>query len=456
MHTEPQARAAETVGLAAVRGRKAFAAVTLVMAAVFLVYWQTSASMVQTWARSETFKHCFLVLPAVLWFVWQARARLAATAIRPWWPALIPLAAAGALWLIGELANSLAPTQWAMVLMVPSAIVALFGVGWGRILGFPLAFLFFAVPFGEAITPTLIDWTADFTVGALSATGVPVFREGQHFVIPSGRWSVVEACSGVRYLMASVVVGVLYAWTIYRSPVRRALFIGASIVVPIVANWLRAYLIVMIGHLSSNRLAVGVDHFIYGWVFFGIVIGLMLWIGDPLARGPRRRADAHGSAEPKHTGDFQPRRKTAAVGADARSGWTADSGLADRERVLAGVDGQAAIAAGIGFRVRRLGRSVAPGRELDAGTGGTGPDPGADILSGRRHRYSLHRLLSGPAARARTGEFDESAAARFGTGHPDRTRAHRRPIRIGRGFDSHGHHPRWRAATADMALVLAG
>jgi len=129
------------------------------------------------------------------------------------------------------------------------------------------------------MTPTLIDWTADFTVAALAATGIPVFREGQHFVIPSGRWSVVEACSGVRYLMASVLIGVLYAWTMYRSPIRRALFIGASVLVPILANWARAYLIVMTGHLSSNALAVGVDHLIYGWVFFGLVIGAMFWIG---------------------------------------------------------------------------------------------------------------------------------------------------------------------------------
>jgi len=279
MHTEPHSNAAEVARLAESRALKAFAAVALVMAAVFVAYWPTSVSMVETWARSESYKHCFLVVPAVLWFVWQSRARLAAAPTAPWWPALIPLAGTGALWLTGELASALAPAQWALVLTVPLAVLALYGIHWARILAFPLAFLLFAVPFGEALTPTLIDWTADFTVAALSAVGVPVFREGQHFVIPSGRWSVVEACSGIRYLMASVVVGVLYAWTLYRSPVRRALFIGAAIVVPIFANWMRAFLIVMIGHLSSNRLAVGVDHFIYGWVFFGIVIGLMFWIG---------------------------------------------------------------------------------------------------------------------------------------------------------------------------------
>jgi EpsI family protein len=58
------------------------------------------------------------------------------------------------------------------------------------------------------------------------------------------------------------------------------LFIALSIAVPIVANFVRAYMIVMIGHLSGMKLAVGVDHFIYGWVFFGVVITLLFWLGS--------------------------------------------------------------------------------------------------------------------------------------------------------------------------------
>jgi EpsI family protein len=36
----------------------------------------------------------------------------------------------------------------------------------------------------------------------------------------------------------------------------------------------------MIAHLSSMRLALGVDHLIYGWVFFGFVMLLLFWIGS--------------------------------------------------------------------------------------------------------------------------------------------------------------------------------
>jgi EpsI family protein len=141
-------------------------------------------------------------------------------------------------------------------------------------------FTLFAAPIGDFLMPTMMRHTSDFTVAALRVTGIPVYREGLQFVIPSGRWSVVEACSGLRYLIASMVLGCLFAYLSYRSLLRRAAFIAASIVTPIVANWLRAYMIVMIGHYSGMKLAVGVDHLIYGWIFFGIVMLALFWIGS--------------------------------------------------------------------------------------------------------------------------------------------------------------------------------
>src|SRR5438552_85220 len=112
---------------------------------------------------------------------------------------------------------------------------------------------------GEALIPPLMEWTADFTVAALQLSGIPVFREGLFFTIPSGNWSVVEGCSGVRYLIASFTVGVLFAYLSYRRAWKRLLFAAMSIIVPIIANGMRAYLIVMIAHLSNNQLAHGVD-----------------------------------------------------------------------------------------------------------------------------------------------------------------------------------------------------
>jgi EpsI family protein len=47
----------------------------------------------------------------------------------------------------------------------------------------------------------------------------------------------------------------------------------------LLANWLRAYSIVMIGHLSNNRLMTNEDHIVFGWVLFGSIMLLMYWLG---------------------------------------------------------------------------------------------------------------------------------------------------------------------------------
>jgi exosortase A len=249
------------------------------VAAILFVFSETMISMVGIWRDSESFTHGFVVAPIALWLAWRRRHELAVTSVRPYWPGLLVLGGAGFLWLLGSLADANVVKHFALVVMLQSTVLVVLGLEVSRVLAFPLLFLLFAVPFGQALVPQLMDWTADFTVFALKLTGVPVYREGNSFVIPSGNWSVVEACSGIRYLVASLMAGTLFAYLTYRSLSRRVLFVVASIVVPILANWLRAYGIVMLGHVSGNKLATGVDHMIYGWIFFGAVLFLMFWVG---------------------------------------------------------------------------------------------------------------------------------------------------------------------------------
>lgn len=251
----------------------------MVIAAVLLLFRSTGLAMVSIWERSETFAHAFLVPPIVLWMVWRRRETLATMQPRPALWVLLPMAGAALLWLLAELASVNAATQFALVAMLVLSVPLVFGLQVAHALLFPLMFLFFAVPVGEFMVPIMMEWTADFTVAALQFTGIPVYREGLQFIIPSGSWSVVEACSGVRYLIASFMVGTLFAYLNYQSTRRRVLFMLVSLLVPILANWLRAYLIVMVGHLSGNELAAGADHLIYGWVFFGVVIGIMFMVG---------------------------------------------------------------------------------------------------------------------------------------------------------------------------------
>lgn len=276
-------------------------ALAAALLAVFAIYAGTARSIVSIWNSSDTFAHGYIILPISLWLIWRRRGDLAGIPARPYWPALFLLAGTGFAWLLAELADVQVVRQYAFLAMLPLTVLAVAGLHLSRAMAFPLVFLLLAVPFGEVFVAPLINFTADFTVAALQFTGIPVLRNGSHFEIPTGSWSVVEACSGVRYLISSFTLGCLYAYLNYRSTARRLLFIALSIVVPVIANGLRAYMIVMLGHLSGNKLAAGVDHLIYGWIFFGIVMFLMFWIGgfwrdEVTSAGETRRAGAAQTA----------------------------------------------------------------------------------------------------------------------------------------------------------------
>ncbi len=250
------------------------------VSAILLAYHDTTWSLISIWARSDTFAHGFLIFPFSAYLIWTQCKRLRTLSFQPNPLALLVLAGLGFSWLLATLASVQVFAQFLMIAMIPVSVWAILGNRIVTALAFPLAYLLLAVPFGDALIPPLIDFTADFTVTALQLTGIPVYREGSFFTIPSGNWSVVEACSGLRYLIASFTLGALYAYLTYHSIKRRLVFIALSLIVPIVANGVRAYMIVMTGHLSDMKLAVGVDHLIYGWIFFGIVMLLLFWIGS--------------------------------------------------------------------------------------------------------------------------------------------------------------------------------
>ena len=247
---------------------------------LLLAFHQTVWSMVSIWLRSETFAHGFLILPISLWLVWEKRESIFRCCPRPALIVVFLTLPLGFGWLVAWLVDVLVIQQLALVGLLLVGIWTLLGHEMARLLAFPLGFLFFAVPMGEALIPPLMEFTATSTVWMIEQTGIPVFREGLYFTLPSGKWSVVEACSGVRYLIASVTLGVLYAAMTYRSAWRRGLFVLASIIVPVFANTVRAYMIVMLGHVSDMTIATGADHLIYGWVFFGLVIMLLFWVGS--------------------------------------------------------------------------------------------------------------------------------------------------------------------------------
>ncbi len=235
--------------------------------------------MAKGWTNSETYGHGMAVVPIAVWLIWRQRAQLAALVPSVSWVGVAGLAVCCLGWLAAELAGINVVKQFAFSGMLVCLALALTGWNVAKAIAFPLLFLFFMVPAGEALNPLLMEGTANATVWALQASGIPVYREGMNFALPTGRWSVVEACSGLRYVLAAAMLGALFAYLNFERWTQRVAFFIVSIVVAVVANWMRAYMIVLLGHFTHMKWGIGDDHVIYGWIFFGITMFVLFWMG---------------------------------------------------------------------------------------------------------------------------------------------------------------------------------
>lgn len=268
--------------ISVVRSRN-FATVVLVLVALLALHWTTFASLVHGWLSSTTYNHGFVIPLIVVFVAWHCRGDSSRAQTTIWWPGLFVVLVLSALWTVATLVHVQVVAQLASVGLVSAVVLTLAGPGQAAVFAFPLGYLFFTVPFGQGMVPALMEWTADFTVGALKLFGIPVLRDGLYFSTSNGNFEIAKACSGVRYLLASAAAGTAFAFFAFRSAKKRAIFIAVSLVVPLVANGIRAVGIVLIAHYSEMRLAMGLDHFIYGWVFFGFVIFLLFLVGGRFA-----------------------------------------------------------------------------------------------------------------------------------------------------------------------------
>jgi exosortase A len=247
--------------------------------AIVILFRGTVADLLEKWYTDASFNHCFLIVPICLYLLWRQRLEIAATEAQPDLRGIALVAIAALAWLLGHATGTLIVQELSLVAGLQAVILTMFGWPLFRKLAFPLAYLYLAVPFGQAFQPRLQSITAASAVEMLRAVGVPVFADGNLISIPTGSFDVAEECSGLRFLIASIALGTLFARIMYRSWARRAVFLGMSVILPILANGARAFGIILLAYGTNNELATGVDHIVYGWIFFTIITFMILLIG---------------------------------------------------------------------------------------------------------------------------------------------------------------------------------
>lgn len=256
--------------------------------AATITLWPTASSLVKYWSDIRDYEHGFLIAPiAFLWLVIVARRCHRAPA-RPSWPGVLLLAGTLCLWLASFSANSLMAQQ----LLLPAAIwftmLAAVGMPVARGAALPIGFLYMAIPVWDVCLPVLQHMSIFASEHILGAMGVSAQVHANTVTIPEGTFQIIEGCSGKRYFVVALAIGVLAA-AINRLPRRRFVtLVALSGALAIVANWIRIVIVIYSGHVTNMQsYFVRVEHHTLGDGIFVVLLAIVLLAGRRLALAAR-------------------------------------------------------------------------------------------------------------------------------------------------------------------------
>jgi len=251
-----------------------------VLVLTFILYRPTVLYLLSIWndIRIGEYAHGYLVVAISAYLVFDKRRELSGLPFCPDSRGLFLVLLATLFWLASTIVDIEVLQAIALLLLLQGVIWSVFGSAVSRLLLFPVMFISFAIPIWFPLSPILQELTADVTFWSMRLLDVPAMRQENLIILPAGSLSIEEACSGLRYLLAALTLGTLYAYLNYSRLRERFVVVLVTAVAAIVANIVRVSIVVYLGYSTDMRDPLVRHHLMLGWYLFGGVIAALLLI----------------------------------------------------------------------------------------------------------------------------------------------------------------------------------
>jgi len=287
-------------------------------------YYSAFYKMSQRWDGGDN-NYCYLVIPLFVYLLWDKRkkpaqssklkaqseegrrledqkvGRLEGEKVEGFrfgeisWSiwGLIPIFFSIGLILVGELGS----VETLSYIGIWGCVVGLVTVlyGWRiRYLIFPLIILLFIVPLppfvNELLTFQLKLAASTLATLMLRVSGVSVFQDGNIIDLGITQLQVVDACSGLRYLVPLLLLALLVGYFFSKGWWRRGVLIFLVVPLSVVLNSLRIWLSGILTVKGHPELVENFFHDFSGWVIFMIAGAILFGVTLILKRIGTRQA----------------------------------------------------------------------------------------------------------------------------------------------------------------------
>jgi exosortase D (VPLPA-CTERM-specific) len=257
---------------AVVQKNKLFWLIAIITVSFLMCYWTTIKGLMTVWMNDEDYSYAFLIPFITAYLIWERRRQIASTSISINWIGgkffFIFLIVS----LYGILGSSPSAVRPAIPLIILSIILFCFGWEMFKVLSFPLAMLIFMIPlptlYGAVIGVHLKTISTILGKAFLDLAGITAFVEGNVIDLGVTQLQVVDACSGLRYVLPLLALGTLFAYFFEKSRWKQTVLVLSTIPIAILNNGIRIGATGILTEKYGPQVAEGFFHGFSGWLIF--------------------------------------------------------------------------------------------------------------------------------------------------------------------------------------------
>jgi len=233
--------------------------------------------MVARWDSDDS-SYCYLIIPIFIYLCWDRKDSFKFNEFSWSFLGISPLLLSIALIIAGELGSVETILYTGLFGCIVSIILVLYGKRIYHLM-FPIFFLCFIVPLPPFINRILtfkLRVAASFiSTKLLQLTGVTVLREGNILDLGVNKLQVVDACSGLRYLIPMLLMAILVGYFFNKVKWHRFLLIALVIPLSVFVNSFRIFATGLLTVNGYQQFAQDFYHDLSGWLIFMIAGGIL-------------------------------------------------------------------------------------------------------------------------------------------------------------------------------------
>jgi exosortase A len=257
-----------------------------------LLYYPVITKMVADWGIDDNYSHGYLIPAIVGYMIWSIRKDLKDIQPAPINLGLVLLICGLCQLLVARVGSEYFLQRTSMILVLFGLSLFLMGKKFTKKASFPMAYLFFMIPFPAIIWDKIAFpmklFASYLAVKVISFIGIPIFREGNILHLANTTLEVADACSGLRSLTSLLALSAALVFFTEHSKSRKWLLFLSAVPIAILTNIIRLTVTAGLASKYGEKVAQGFLHEFSGWLIFLLGLAMLMGVNTLLSVQKKR------------------------------------------------------------------------------------------------------------------------------------------------------------------------